>query len=113
MPPVTIKTITKYEKEVPIDVVGERTGDTFKGKFKFRTRLSHRDRMNIDILRRQYLGAQPEGAVASPRATQQAMIFSELDIRCIEAPSWWTTASNGQDLYDDDVVGAVFDAAFN
>ncbi len=111
MPPVIAKTVNKYEKDVPIDVKGEVTGDTFKGKFKFRTRLSHRDRATQDILRREYLGPQPVGAIASARAAQQALIFSELDVRIIEAPSWWTTASNGQDLFDDDVVATIYDAA--
>lgn len=111
MPPITPKSVKKYEKEVPIDVKGEVTGDTFKGKFRFRTRLSHKDRATQDILRREYLGPQPVGAVASQRAAQQALIFSELDVRIVEAPSWWLTASNGQDLFDDDVVAAIYDAA--
>lgn len=104
-------TVQKFESSVVVDAVGEVTGETFTGKFIFRTRLSHKERMLIDIARRQLLGPQPEGAVPAPRAMQTAQIFANLQYRIVDAPSWWNNANNGTELADDDVVSAVYDAA--
>jgi hypothetical protein len=104
-------TIKKYESSVSINATGELTGESFIGKFTFRTRLSHKDRLQIDTIRRQLLGAQPEGAQPSPRAESSAQIFANLQVRVVDAPSWWVNSNGGMDLSDDDVVSSVFDSA--
>jgi hypothetical protein len=101
----------KYENEFTVRDVGETTGTSYAGKFKVKTRLSHRDRLNIDNLRRQLLGPVPEGNMPSERAINTAEIFSQLGFRIIEAPSWWTSADNGLGLDDDNIVGKVYNAA--
>jgi hypothetical protein len=90
-----------------VDVVGERTKDRKVGKFTVKKRLSFRDQLNRDNLRRELLG--PAAGQPSPRAISASNIFSELGVRIVEAPSWWTDNNSGMDLEDDKVVGEVYD----
>lgn len=90
-----------------IDVKGETTGEVWKGLFKAKVRLSHRDQLKQDEIRRELLGTNPENA--SPRAKNQAEIFSALAVHILEAPDWWHRAGEGFDLEDDSVIGAVYD----
>jgi len=90
-----------------IDVTGEQTGDRKVGKFTVKKRLSFRDQLTRDNLRRSLLG--PAVGQPLPRALSAANIFSELGVRIVEAPSWWNDNDNGMDLEDDKVVAAVYD----
>jgi len=103
------RTLGKYEVEFMIDVTGETTGEPFKGKFACKTRLSHNDHLRRDQVRRALLGVAPGAPDA--RADSAAEIFSQLAVRLVDAPSWWTMAENGKELYDDKPVAAVYDAA--
>lgn len=101
----TINTETSFS----ISVKGETTGDDYKGNFSVKTRLSHRDQLNRDRIRRDLLGE--DAASASPRAHTQAEVFSQLAVRVTKSPSWWSDNANGLDLMDDAPVKAVYDAA--
>lgn len=101
--------IKKFQDQFSIDAVGEISGEQFKGTFTVLTRFSHAQRLGMDIHRRQLLGPQPEGAIASQRALQTADMTSQLAGRIIESPSWWT--NDGLDLVDDEVILAVYNAA--
>jgi len=96
---------SKYSATITIDVVGDTTGDKFPGVFKVKTRLSFRDALERDKIRRSLLGDNPEGA--SIRAANIADIFSELSVRIIDAPSWWVNADNGLALEDDNVIREI------
>jgi hypothetical protein len=100
---------TKFEASFVVRQIGENTGETFAGSFKCKTRLSHRDHLNRDQLRREYLGANPEGA--SERATVTAEMASQCAVRIIDGPSWWKSSDNGLALEDDLVLGAVYQGA--
>jgi hypothetical protein len=89
-----------------IDVTGELSGETFKGKFTTKLRLSHRDQMFADRERRRLLGDTPEYATA--RCHNQAEVFSRLMAHLVDSPSWWREADHGLDLVDDDVVAKVY-----
>ena len=89
-----------------ISVEGEQTGETFRGKFVAKLRLTHREQLIQDRQRRTLLGDKPEHA--SIRCLNQAEIFSELATRIVDAPSWWKDSDGGLELVDDDVVGAVY-----
>lgn len=93
--------------EFTINVTGESTGEQFKGLFKVKSRLSHRDSLMQDQMRRDLLGPKPgeagQGAIAS------ALVFSKIWIHLIEAPSWWKDQGNGVDLIDEAPVVAVYD----
>lgn len=92
-----------------ISVEGESTGEKWVGDFRAKKRLSHRDQLNKDAMRRELLGSQP--GVPTERAMSTAMIISELTVRLTKAPKWWEAKGNGIDLEDDSVIGAVFDKA--
>jgi hypothetical protein len=94
------------ETKFSIDVVGEVSEKPWKGVFKAKIRLSHRDQLKQDELRRDLLGSKPESA--SARAHNQAEIFATVLIHLTESPQWWTMAGNGLDLEDDNVIAEVY-----
>lgn len=89
-----------------VDVKGNITGETFVGKFTVKKRLSFREQLARDNIRRELLG--PAAGDPSIGASSSSIVFSELRVRVVEAPSWWTNRDNGLDLIDDNVVGAVY-----
>jgi hypothetical protein len=90
-----------------ISVVGDITGETFRGDFRAYKFLTHRQQLMLDQRRREILGTLPDGA--SVRAVNQATIFAQVQVRLSDAPKWWIESGNGIDLVDDNVVLAVFD----
>ena len=95
--------------EFSVNVTGETTGETFVGKFKAKQRLSHRDKLYRDERRRALLGTKSDEA---PEWVQKyAEVFSQLDVRLIEAPSWWKDSAAGLDLEDDNVIVEVYKSA--
>lgn len=99
----------KHEAEFVIEEIGENTGENFKGRFIVKTRLSHRDHLLQDSVRRSLLGTTPGDPAG--RAASSAEIFSQLSVRIVESPSWWKDADNGTELFDDAPVTAVYNAA--
>lgn len=89
-----------------ISVNGESTGEKWVGSFKMKTRLSHKDQLRLDQIRRDLLGPNPDGA--SPRAQNQAEVFSFIAVHLLDAPIWWKNNDNGLDLQDDNVVAEVY-----
>lgn len=92
-----------------LHVVGETTERTWAGEFRAKKRLSHRDHLKKDQVRRELLGGQP--GVPTERALSTAMILSELAVRLTKAPAWWAEEGNGIDLEDDNVIGVVYNDA--
>jgi hypothetical protein len=92
-----------------VSVVGETTGETFRGEFRAYKFLTHRQQLMLDQKRRELLGANAE--TASVRARNQSEVFSQLFVRLSEAPKWWLESGNGMDLVDDNVMVEVFTAA--
>lgn len=78
--------------EFSINVVGEKTGERWMGKFSCRRRLSHRQELAKDRLYRELLGPNPEGA--SERAKSQADVMADISACIVKAPNWWTEAGN-------------------
>ncbi len=93
-------------EQFSIDVTGETTDKVWKGVFKTKLRLSHKDYLKQDEIRRGLLGEKPESA--SPRAQNTADLFSFVLIHLIEAPQWWSMNGNGLDLEDDNVIGEIY-----
>ncbi len=101
--------VESNESSFEVRVDGEVTGEIWTGTFMAKKRLSHRDQLKKDLVRRELLG----GAVgpATERANSTAMILSELAVRITKAPKWWTAMGDGLDFQDDNVISAVYDAA--
>lgn len=95
------------EVQFELHVVGSSTNKTWKGTFKAKARLSLRDRVTKDQLRREMLGANPLDA--GMEATNIATILSELNVRLISSPEWWAELKYGADLEDENVLMEVFE----
>jgi hypothetical protein len=89
-----------------VSVVGETSGETFRGEFRAFKFLSHRQQLMLDQKRREILGTNPESA--SARARNQAEIFAQLFVRLSDAPKWWSESGYGMDLVDDNIMVEVF-----
>jgi len=101
---------TPNEHSFEISTVGNVSGETLKGKFTCKIRLSHIDRLRKDQLRREFLGTiNPDGA--SSEALYVATAISELKVRLTKTPAWWTEAKDGLDLEDENVIIEVFTKA--
>jgi hypothetical protein len=92
-----------------ISVVGDTTGETWAGSFKAKEKLSFRDQIGIDKMRRELLGHNPAGA--DPEIVIQTSILAELSVRLVETPAWWREAKMGLDLCDANVLMAVYEKA--
>jgi hypothetical protein len=103
--------IANKEASFSVHVVGETTGETFPGVFRIKLRLSHRDRLREDMLRREYLGPSPEGQSVGIEAATTADILATLNTRIIDAPKWWANTANGLDLEDSNVITTVWNKA--
>lgn len=90
-----------------IDVVGETTGTRWTGKFRSKINLSHRDHLLKDKLRLDYLGHDNVEA-ANERAKLTATMLSEIAVRLVDGPTWWTENDNGLDLKDDNPIVSVY-----
>lgn len=95
------------EHSFSLSEIGEDSGEKFVGDFKSKKRLSHRDQLRLDQIRRDLLGAQP--GVPTDRALSTAMILSQLAVRIFKAPKWWAEVSEGLDLEDDNIIGKLHD----
>jgi hypothetical protein len=92
-----------------VSVVGETSGETFRGEFRAVKFLTHRQQLLLDQKRRELLGTNPDSA--NVRAQNQAEIFSQLFVRLSNAPKWWMESGQGLDLVDDNVMVEVFQGA--
>ena len=89
-----------------ISSTGETTNQAYNGSFTVKTLLSVRDRLAIDEERRMILGS--DGQNADNMAKIFANMISQLRIRIVKAPEFWTEAGNGIDLLDYNVLVEIF-----
>ena len=95
-------------EQFSVNVKGEVSGEQYAGVFKTKLRLSHRDQLRMDQVRRELLGDHADSA--SPRAQNQADVFSVLAIHLVgDVPKWWEGSNGGLDLEDDNVIAAVYE----
>lgn len=92
-----------------VSIIGETTSKQFFGKFRCKEKLSLRDQLNIDKIRRELIGPNPLGADGDTAAI--AAMVAELSVRLTEAPTFWTETKNGLDLEDLNVLLEVFQKA--
>lgn len=82
-------------------------GEVLRGKFKVKLRLSHKDRLQMDEIRRNLLGIK--SSEASPEANGLASALAKIQVHLIDAPSWWKDGGNGLEFEDDEVVLEVLE----
>jgi hypothetical protein len=91
-----------------LHAIGDVTGETWTGDFVFKTRLSMMDRLKLDNYFRFYIG-ESNPQYASQRVIEIAEVLSQLRVRILKAPDWWTAKSNGQDLEDMTPLKALYE----
>jgi len=91
-----------------VDVKGADTQEQYKGLFKVKTKLSMRETLREDEVRRGLLGTKPEAA--SEYAQTVAAALAYLAVRVEDAPGWWKDANGGVDLQDENVLVVVHNA---
>lgn len=89
-----------------INIVGETTQERWIGKFRALRRLSFRQQMTKDKLKREYLGDLAQ--YASSRAIEQAVVFADLAVSLTAMPDWWVSSGHGQELSDDNLIEAIW-----
>jgi len=93
-----------------INVIGDKTGTQWVGKFTVKSLLSHRDDFIRDAKRREFLGSiNPQ--LADAYTLNAADVFGELSVRITLAPAFWTESNGGLDLIDNNVVREVYKKA--
>lgn len=92
-----------------VNLIGEVSQEHWMGEFRCKTRLSHKDHLLKDKVRRELLGNDPNNA--GPRAQSIAEIVSQLAIRITKAPPWWQDTENGLTLEDDNLLAKVYECA--
>lgn len=92
-----------------LDLVGETTGELYKGTFEFKPLLSPRDKFRADRLRRDFLGQDhadaPEGIQVG------AYMVAQLAVRIVKAPDWWQARGGGLDCLDENLLVTLFEEA--
>ncbi len=90
------------EFTVSIPVEGD---EPLRGKFKINIKLSYREVLQMDAMRRQLLG--PLSGEADGMASLIASYVAKIRTHAIETPSWWKEAGNGVDFDDMNIVMAI------
>jgi hypothetical protein len=99
----------QLETSFTVNIKGEFTEEQWAGSFKIKTKLSHRDNLKQDQIRRELIGNKPDGAYSDVQGT--ATIFAFLQTYIIDAPKWWRENGEGLDLLDSNVAIEVWNAA--
>lgn len=94
--------------EVAINVDGDVTGEKYRGVFKIRPRLSHRDTLLRDQFRRDLLGKDAE--MADANAVNIAEVFSKIWAHTVDAPIFWKDSNRGLELLDESPVVEIYKA---
>lgn len=98
------------ETSFQMKVKGDFTGEEWAGTFKMKLRLSYRETLRQDQLRRELLGPDPANN-ASEDARGIAQVFSFLAVYITEGPRWWGETNGGLDMEDNNVAPAVYEKA--
>lgn len=99
----------KDKLDIYVDVTGNETGQRFEGKFVVKTKISNREALKEDEVRRNILGQNPQHA--GEYAWGIASMIAWLAVRLTDSPTWWKEAGGGVDLLDDNVLTTVHDKA--
>ena len=93
-----------------VSVKGDYSNELYSGTFTMKTRLSYRETLKQDQIRRDLLG--PDAAnTASEDAKGIAQVLSFLGVYITQSPRWWTDCSNGLDSLENNLVSEVYSAA--
>lgn len=79
-------------------------GDTLRGKFRVKVKLTYREILEMDSVRRQLQG--PQGGDVDPLAALVASSLAKINTHIMDGdcPSWWKDANNGLDFDDLNII---------
>lgn len=97
------------DKPFSIHVEGDATGKTWTGDFRAKIRLSRRDIITRDRIRREMLGSA--GGTPDQHASELALAYSELKVRITDAPAWFLESDYGLDMEDESPMANVYQKA--
>lgn len=93
-----------------INVIGDKTKETFMGEFTVKCIMSPMDLIKSDKLYRNLIGDNPHFANQDVR--EYAFVFSQLQFRIVKSPSWWELGEiNGQNVQDRNVLITIMNNA--
>lgn len=99
--------MSKTQDEFTVNIATDDFPEPLRGKFVVKTKLSMKEIMAMDNLRRQYLG--PNGGESDGLAATIARDLAEIQIHTVDAPSWWIESKNGLEIQDVKIVLDVYD----
>ena len=100
------KTMPDMEHAFNIDIKGALTHKTFSGAFKYRI-----PNIKMRAAAAKKLAELNSGLEESldPTVLNLHYMVSYLRVTLVETPEWWTNADFGYELYDSNVIKAVYD----
>lgn len=97
--------MARNEAEFTVSIPQQAGEEPLRGKFRVKVKLSYRDILNMDAMRRQLLG--PGGGEADGFAALIASNVAKIRIHSLETPSWWREAEEGLGFDDIGVIVAI------
>ena len=88
---------------------GDETEKDYEGLFKVKTKLSIKERLKEDEVRRSLLGVDSQNA--GNEAVLIASAVAYLAVRLVETPDWWKASEGGLKLEDSNVLATVNNTA--
>jgi hypothetical protein len=88
-----------------VKVKGDESEKDYEGLFKVKTKLSIKDRLKEDEIRRTQLGMDSQNAGLEAHAIASAVAY--LAVRVVDSPSWWKECEGGLKLEDSNVLAEV------
>jgi hypothetical protein len=93
-----------------IHVVGEVSGKTWTGDFEVKSRLSKMDQCRADNFFRFYVGdSSPQFASLTVQGIAETL--SQLRVRVVKSPAWWTEVGFGEKVEDDLLLAEIYNKA--
>lgn len=84
-------------KTVYIQSIGENTQQTYSGQFRVKIILTNAERIQIEEIYNQMISNSKNVADVTKL---RASAIAELEVRIVDAPSWWLNSRSGRDLLD-------------
>ena len=98
--------LPKREKTFLIDMIGEETGEVYKGEFTIMCILDmggkHAEELEKTRLMADF--ANPSNGLLGISIT-----LAKLRARIIDGPKWWENSNGGSTIMDEDVIGHLYD----
>lgn len=86
---------------------GKTTKRPYNGEFEVKLYLTQRELFEKDKIRRDLVGNDPTAAAQSVH--EDALMISEIRIRCTKVPDWFSESRFGLELYDHEIVPLIYD----